>query len=349
MDGDETPFVEALLAAPAGVALLARLEAEHRSDVAWFDSPADSDPAVVGQAARSVGTMSFGRMVKLAVEAAESLAGPWTGDAPGPLVGAYRHAAARRPIAEAVDARFAARLRAPVDLEAQQWWHTNHPRQGPFDRGLFRDFGSVYGNGEFTEAGLWTATEPPADAHDALVSAWEMFEGPVSRWRLPLHLGARAWEVHRPGDWVRLVEAYPKRAVKAHAGWELPGPNQPDGGLAAELLAVPGQHAMRAHVSRHVLPDWAAVSADYDGVHLSWAGFLTTEGYVCDLDAGGVTMPRYWGSERTHWLADVFGDPVPLGAPVLSGSMSGALGVDVGVDDARRAHDLDVLTKLLVR
>jgi hypothetical protein len=29
--------------------------------------------------------------------------------------------------------------------------------------------------------------------------------------------------------------------------------------------------------------------------------------------------------------------------------MSGALGVDVGVDDARRAHDLDVLTKLLVR
>jgi hypothetical protein len=168
--------------------------------------------------------MSFGRMVKLAVEAAESLAGPWTGDAPGPLVGAYRHAAARRPIAEAVD-----------------------------------------------------------------------------------------------------------------------------GGLAAELLAVPGQHAMRAHVSRHVLPDWAAVSADYDGVHLSWAGFLTTEGYVCDLDAGGVTMLRYWGSERTHWLADVFGDPVPLGAPVLSGSMSGALGVDVGVDDARRAHDLDVLTKLLVR
>ncbi len=64
-------------------------------------------------------------------------------------------------------------------------------------------------------------------------------------------------------------------------------------------------------------------------------------------------MLRYWGSERTHWLADVFGDPVPLGAPVLSGSMSGALGVDVGVgvgvDDARRAHDLDVLTKLLVR
>jgi hypothetical protein len=45
----------------------------------------------------------------------------------------------------------------------------------------------------------------------------------------------------------------------------------------------------------------------------------------------------------------VFADPVPLGAPVLSGSMSGALGVDAGVDDARRNRDLDAFTRLLGR
>jgi hypothetical protein len=348
VEGVGSPFVEALVSAPAGVALLARLEAEHRPDVAWFDSPVDSDPGAVGKAARSVGTMSFGRLVKPAVEAAESLAGPWTGDAPGPLVGAYRHAVARRPIAEAINARFAARLHAPVEPGVQQWWDTDHPREGRFNRRLFRHFDHVYGNGEFTEAGLWTASDPPAEAHDALISTWEMFEGPISRWHLPVRAGARVWEVHRPDDWVRLVEAYPKRAIRAHSGWELPGPNQRQRDIGG-LLTVLGQHAVRAHVSHHLLPDWAAVAADYDGVHLSWAGFLTTEGYVCDLDAVGVTMLRYWGSERTHWLADVFGDPVPLGAPVLSGSMSGALGVDVGVDDARRTQDLDVLTRLLGR
>jgi hypothetical protein len=51
-------------------------------------------------------------------------------------------------------------------------------------------------------------------------------------------------------------------------------PNQRQGDVA-ELLAVPDQHAVRDHVERHLVPDWGAVAADYDGVHLSWAGFLT--------------------------------------------------------------------------
>ncbi|HUV18120.1 MAG TPA: hypothetical protein VMW33_06530 [Ilumatobacteraceae bacterium] len=50
-------------------------------------------------------------------------------------------------------------------------------------------------------------------------------------------------------------------------------------------------------------------AGQYDGIHLSWAGFVTTEGYVVDLDGGGVTMLRYWFSKRTLWFADVFGEP----------------------------------------
>ena len=66
---------------------------------------------------------------------------------------------------------------------------------------------------------------------------------------------------------------------------------------------------MRASIERQVLPDWRAVVTDFDGVHLSWAGYLTSEGYIADLAGGGVTMLRYWFSERTLWLNDVFGEP----------------------------------------
>jgi hypothetical protein len=294
--------------------------------------------------------MSWGRFIALAVSAAEELAGPWQGDAPEPLVDAYLQVAARQPIALAVAARFGSRLHAPVDPEGQQWWHSDHPREGAFDWVQFRDFEHVYGCGELTWAGLRTVSDPPPDAHDALVGVWEIFPGPVSRWRLPPPLGrnVRVWEIRRPADWVRLVEAYPRPVDRPHGGWELPGPNQRQGDVA-ELLAVPGQHAVRVTVERHLVPDWAAVAADYDGVHLSWAGFLTTEGYVSDAAAGGTTMLRYWHSERTLWLADVFAEPEPLGPPVLSGSMSGTLGVDVRVDEARREQDRDVITGLLGR
>ena len=54
-----------------------------------------------------------------------------------------------------------------------------------------------------------------------------------------------------------------------------------------------------------------------DGIHLTWAGFLTTEGFVDVDDAGTVSLLRYWLSERTLWLHDVFGEPTsPLPRPL---------------------------------
>lgn len=89
------------------------------------------------------------------------------------------------------------------------------------------------------------------------------------------------------------------------------------------------------------------MAKDYDGVNLSWAGFLTSEGYVSDLPDGSVMMLRYWGSERTSWLADAFGTPLP--ASVLSGCLNNYLGADLS-DDVRRCRaDLEVLMALLGR
>ena len=62
-------------------------------------------------------------------------------------------------------------------------------------------------------------------------------------------------------------------------------------------------------VRHHFVPDWQSVAGQYDGIHLSWAGFITSEGCIVELGDGDVTMLRYWFSERTVWLADVFGQP----------------------------------------
>jgi hypothetical protein len=47
-------------------------------------------------------------------------------------------------------------------------------------------------------------------------------------------------------------------------------------------------------------------------------------------------MLRYWSSERTLWLHDVFGAPTPLNPPDLSGRISGTLGIDPRSDPQGR-------------
>jgi hypothetical protein len=291
--------------------------------------------------------MSFGKLLSWVVSAAEDLAGPWSGRSLEELPLCYRLASERRPIAVDLSERFGRRLHHGADHDGQEWWESPQP-DGYVAKPLFTDFSHVYGNGEFAWDGLWTVTDPPPEVHDDLISAWDYLSGTTSRWRLPVRTDARVWNINGPADWVRLVETYPKVATEPHSGWELPGPNQHRSDIE-QLLLVPHQHAVRIDVEHHVLPDWDAVARDFDGVHLSWAGFLTTEGYVSDLSDGGVTMLRYWGSERTLWLRDVFGEPTPLDAPHLSGTYCGIVGVDASRDESRRERDLQTLTSLLGR
>jgi hypothetical protein len=102
-------------------------------------------------------------------------------------------------------------------------------------------------------------------------------------------------------------------------------------------------------LSGHLLPDWSQVAESFDAVHLSWAGFITTEGYVIATGDDEFTMLRYWGSERTHWLHDWFGETEPLEAPALSGRVNGDLGISTIADDQRRTEDQRRLYHLLGR
>ena len=162
---------------------------------------------------------------------------------------------------------------------------------------------------------MWTATDPPLEALVEMVGAWEFETGPITRWWLPVRPAARVFEIHRLADWARLTSAHPSPAAP-HPGWELPGVNQHHTEISS-LLASAEQRAVRLSVRHHVVPDWQSVAGQYDGIHLSWAGFITTEGCIVDLGGGDVTMLRYWFSERTLWLADVFDEPHSAPDPYL--------------------------------
>jgi hypothetical protein len=93
-----------------------------------------------------------------------------------------------------------------------------------------------------------------------------LFPPPWTTWDIPVPPAARVREVASARDAVALVEAYP--ALQ-------------DG---------------RAH------PDWPAVAADYDGVHMTLAAVAAIQGVPLAATAGP-TMPAFWDVESTFWLS----------------------------------------------
>ena len=303
-------FVDAVLASPLGVSWLAVLEAGLLGSGGRSPTSPVSDPSSVSAAADRVGEMSFGSLVDAAVFAGLVESGPWMGDAPAKIAAAYQQAERRAPIAEAVLERFGDELHAPLSRDRQQWFTDGSPwlESGATWFGSFSEVGHA---GEFPLAGMWTATDPPSEAIVEMVGAWEYETGPISRWWLPVRPEARVVEIHRPSDWARLVTTHP-RPADPHEGWELPGVNQHISDISP-LFESADQRAARRSIRKHLVPDWRTVADHYDGIHLSWAGFITSEGCIVDLGDGDVTMLRYWFSERALWLADIFGEPT--GAP----------------------------------
>jgi hypothetical protein len=93
---------------------------------------------------------------------------------------------------------------------------------------------------------------------------------PAVLYRLRATVAARVFEVDGPGAWRRLCLSYPDTGE--------------DG---------------------RVVPDWAAVTRDWDGVHLSLGGFLTAEQVRVDGSEGS-TEHGGWDFEQTVWLRWVF-------------------------------------------
>lgn len=347
-------FAEALTEAPMGVVLLARIE-----EMAWQRSrrrDTSSDTEAIDLAVDWVGRASVGEFLALAVWAVNDVY-PWNPDAHETLASSYRCVEMRLPIASAIARRFGDVLHAPMDAEGQEWWTTDYaPR--------------IVGRPMMIGGKLWTVSRPPPEVHDEILLAWEFYPPPTSRWHVEIEGRPKVKEIHRPADWVDLVERWPdadaSEYYEQYGTWsfETPRPSRPrprrrfhwrkprNDPEVSELLAIPG-HAVRPDPARLASVDWDAAAEHYDAVHLSWAGLLTAEGYVSDLADGSVTMLRGFASEHTLWLTDRFA-PVPaspLDAPegLTEEGGCGDPGIDVAADDSRAAWDMINLEVLLGR
>ena len=122
-------------------------------------------------------------------------------------------------------------------------------------------------------------------------SGWETGRS----WPVVSPAEARVLELAGPADWVALVERYPFEvtASRRHDWWRVTGW---DGAW--------------------VIPDWVAVAADVDAVHLTVLGYLSTAGRALPVDVPALAPARTvlsgWNPDATWWLTDTLtglGDP----------------------------------------
>ncbi|WP_406692302.1 hypothetical protein REH65_10645 [Saccharopolyspora sp. ID03-671] len=101
----------------------------------------------------------------------------------------------------------------------------------------------------------------------------------------------RVLEITGPEAWCEIVERYPLEVTlsRRHDWWRVTG-----------------------WAGRWLIPDWNAVAADHDAVHLTCAGYLTTAGRALPVDEAR-TMLAGWDPDQTYW----FSDDLDVGEPVF--------------------------------
>jgi len=111
-------------------------------------------------------------------------------------------------------------------------------------------------------------------------------------WPLRPRPGARVYEVDGPAAWARLVSRYPLDVTRSrrHDWWRATG-----------------------STGRWLIPDYQAVAADYDAVHVTVLGYLTTAGAAVPTDSGGGsrTVLAGWEPDATWWLTDCLAQAGP--------------------------------------
>ncbi|WP_395404031.1 hypothetical protein ACHMXB_07215 [Arthrobacter sp. UC242_113] len=111
-------------------------------------------------------------------------------------------------------------------------------------------------------------------------------------WPLVTRPDSRVYEIDGPAAWTWLAARYPMDVSlsKRHDWWRTTG-------IAGPWL----------------VPDWSAVAADYDGVHLTLWGYLTTAGLaLAARPSAGPSVAVFertvlagWDPDETYWLNDV--------------------------------------------
>jgi hypothetical protein len=322
-----TERADVLLAGPRGRRLCALLLADADGQVAdgrswWrlFDAPTDRSRVAADVAAAVAATdpaaVGLGRRLDDALGTAVSFAQYWQEpDGVDDALADDEIAALLRPVAEAVAA-------AP---DAQWWWSPAPPAD---------QVAVVWA--ELLSNGTGARDRPDERAPlltgaAARLRAWQQ-TGPMSWWSGPSHarlptttrtvpfhpadpgparpVPAGLWLVEDTLGWTT-ARTWPVTAPPGARVHEVAGAD--DWTALAARFPLPVGRAAGGEWSRHtgrrarwVVPDYAAVAAEFDAVHLTVAGWLSIAGRP--LPVPGTDASTYlagWGPDVTWWLADV--------------------------------------------
>jgi hypothetical protein len=129
-------------------------------------------------------------------------------------------------------------------------------------------------------------------------------------WPLRPRSGVRVYEVDGPDAWSALVTRYPLDVTRSRRNdwWQATGQE-----------------------GSWLIPDYEAVSADYDAVHASVLGYLTTAGVAVQAGVAGTAsagdatwrLLAGWDPDATWWLTDSL---APAGAPEEWAADDGPMG-----------------------
>ena len=139
----------------------------------------------------------------------------------------------------------------------------------------------------------WRITSTARDGLPCLdvVVAWQVGEwttdGSTRCAVMPVSDDARIYEVSGPAEWHELCRNYPSVYGRS------------DGPAGASTL----------------VPRWDAVAEDWDGVHLTFLGLLTTP-FVRIASEAGASMMWSWDTEGTVWLEGAELEPDGVSGPL---------------------------------
>ncbi|MCY3543078.1 MAG: hypothetical protein OXH22_03405 [Chloroflexi bacterium] len=208
---------------------------------------------------------------------------------------------------------------APIDRKAQTWAASRDdaPTLAKFNMPSAAPLTYWERRTNKSDSGLYTCTS--FEGNSSFLTAMDIsdvngpndltieFEFPVKQWRLRVSDAARVYEINGPADWHRLCAKYPAGSARDASD---PSESDNEGWTLYPLATLPRdseEQDFATDMASWLTPNWSAVAAEWDGVHLTLGGLLTAE-KVRVASAAGWSMLRFWDMEQTMWLRWVFDD-----------------------------------------
>ena len=194
-------------------------------------------------------------------------------------------ASRNRPVAHAlIGHRYSAWWFADVDLQSQAWlpvqpyegdrgrdvppdsaeWHEPENPSSRWERYAQKPRGR-----QITSTVYGSKLTSKLIAYDERVGD-HLCQFPMAWWSIRFPDSLRIFEIHSPSHWHDLCVRYPARGTQ----------------------------------DDRLVPNWGAVSEEWDGVHLSLGGLLTAHQNRYESSAGW-SMVDSWDAEQTYWLRAV--------------------------------------------